>query len=93
MQLTHDPSISSYYVNDAFYRELVESFSDWQRDDLIVDDPAERDRFRLLLEREARSLDQLRFDEWLALYCPECVSGCGNARGGRSPARDRHIVR
>jgi 3-phenylpropionate/cinnamic acid dioxygenase small subunit len=73
MQLTHDPSISSYYVNDAFYRELVENFTDWQRDELIVDDPAERDRFRLLIEREARLLDQLRFDEWLALYCPECV--------------------
>jgi 3-phenylpropionate/cinnamic acid dioxygenase small subunit len=73
MQLTHDPSVSSYYVNDAFYRELVESFTDWQGDDLIVDDAAERDRFRLLLEREARLLDQLRFDEWLALYCAECI--------------------
>ena len=40
MQLTHDPSVSSYYVNDAFYRELVASFTDWQRDELIVDDPA-----------------------------------------------------
>jgi 3-phenylpropionate/cinnamic acid dioxygenase small subunit len=73
MQLTHDPSVSSYYVNDAFYRELVESFTDWQGDDLIVDDAAERDRFRLLLERETRLLDQLRFDEWLALYCAECI--------------------
>jgi 3-phenylpropionate/cinnamic acid dioxygenase small subunit len=73
MQLTRDPSVSSYYVNDAFYRELVESFTDWQGDDLIVDDAAERDRFRLLLEREARLLDQLRFDEWLALYCAECI--------------------
>jgi 3-phenylpropionate/cinnamic acid dioxygenase small subunit len=73
MQLTHDPSVSSYYVNDAFYRELVESFTDWQGDDLIVDDAAERDRFRLLLERETRLLDQLRFDEGLALYCAECI--------------------
>jgi len=73
MQLTHDPSLSSYYVNDAFYRELVESFSDWQRDDLAVADPVERDRFRMIIEKEARLLDQLRFDEWLALYSPECV--------------------
>ena len=63
MQLTHDPSISSYYVNDALYRELVERFSNWQRDEFAVADAAERDRFRLLLEREARLLDQLRFDE------------------------------
>jgi 3-phenylpropionate/cinnamic acid dioxygenase small subunit len=73
MQLTHDPSLSSYSVNDAFYRELVESFSDWQRDDLAVADAVERDRFRMIIEREARLLDQLRFDEWLALYSPECV--------------------
>jgi 3-phenylpropionate/cinnamic acid dioxygenase small subunit len=73
MQLTRDPSISSYYVNDAFYRELVENFSDWQRDDLVITDATERDRFRAIIEREARLLDQLRFDEWLALYCPECI--------------------
>jgi len=73
MQLTRDPSISSYYVDDALYQELVDTFSDWQRDDLAVTDPSERDRFRALVEREARLLDQLRFDEWLAMYSPECI--------------------
>src|ERR1700726_1044425 len=73
MQLTHDPSLSSYYVNDALYQELVESFSDWQRDELAIADPSQRDRFRMLIEREARLLDQLRFDEWLAMYAPECI--------------------
>src|SRR6266567_1758845 len=73
MQPTHDPSLTSYYITDAFYRELVENFSDWQRDELAIGDPAERDVFRALLEREARLLDQLRFDEWLALYVPECL--------------------
>src|SRR5437667_53094 len=73
MQPAHDPSRSSYYVTDAFYRELVECFTDWQRDQLAVADPAERDRFRALLEREARLLDELRFDEWLALYATECI--------------------
>ena len=70
---THDPSRTSYYVTDAFYRELVEDFSDWQRDELAIADAAARDGFRLLLEREARLLDELRFDEWLALYAPECI--------------------
>jgi 3-phenylpropionate/cinnamic acid dioxygenase small subunit len=70
---THDPSRTSYYVTDAFYRELVEDFSDWQRDELAIADAAVRDGFRLLLEREARLLDELRFDEWLALYAPECI--------------------
>jgi 3-phenylpropionate/cinnamic acid dioxygenase small subunit len=73
MQPAHDPSRSSYYVTDAFYRELVESFSGWARDELAIDDHVERDRFRALIEREARLLDELRFDEWLALYAPECV--------------------
>jgi benzoate/toluate 1,2-dioxygenase beta subunit len=73
MQRAHDPSISSYYVNERFYQRLVENFSDWQRDELAIGDPAIRDQFRALLEHEARLLDQLRFDEWLAMYAPECI--------------------
>jgi len=88
MQLTHDPSITSYYVNDAFYRELVESFTDWQRDELAITDPAERDRFRRLIEQEARLLDQLRFDEWLALYCPECVHWVPGTPEAGDPRRE-----
>ena len=88
MQLGHDPSISSYYVNDALYQELVDSFSDWQRDDLAVTEPSERDRFRALLEREARLLDQLRFDEWLAMYSPECIYWVPGTPEGGDPRRE-----
>jgi len=73
MQLAHDPSLSSFYVNEQLYQRLVESFTDWQKDDLAVEDTAERDRFRMLIEKEARLLDQLRFDEWLAMYAGECI--------------------
>jgi benzoate/toluate 1,2-dioxygenase beta subunit len=73
MAPAHDPSLTSHYVTDEFYRDLVASFSDWQRDELAVGDVAERDRFRVLVEQEARLLDQLRFDEWLGLYVPECL--------------------
>ena len=72
-QAAHDPSTSSYYVTDAFYRALVEQFSDWHCDERAISDSAERDRFRMLIEREARLLDQLAFDEWLAMYAPECI--------------------
>src|SRR6266511_5879438 len=72
-QLVHDPSSSSYYVTDAFYRALIEQFTDWQRDERAIADPAERERFRMLIEQEARLLDQLKFDEWLAMYSPECI--------------------
>jgi benzoate/toluate 1,2-dioxygenase beta subunit len=73
MQPAHDPSSSSYYVTDAFYRALIAQFTDWQRDEHAIADPAERERFRMLIEQEARLLDQLKFDEWLALYAPECI--------------------
>jgi 3-phenylpropionate/cinnamic acid dioxygenase small subunit len=88
MQPAHDPSLTSYYITDAFYRELVESFADWQRDELAIEDAAERDRCRLLLEREARLLDQLAFDEWLGLYAPECVHWVPATPGGGDPRRE-----
>ena len=84
----HDPSLTSYYVTDEFYRELVEAFSDWQRDDLLIGDPAVRDGFRALIEREARLLDELRFDEWLALYAPECVYWVPASPSGGDPRRE-----
>ena len=89
MQLTHDPSLSSYYVNEGLYQELVESFSDWQRDELAIADPSERDRFRMLIEREARLLDQLRFDEWLSMH----LLGPGHPRSRRSAPGDYDLLR
>ena len=53
-----DPSCTSHYVTDALYQKLIADFFDWQRDELCITDPAERDLFRRLLEREARLLDQ-----------------------------------
>lgn len=91
MQPAHDPSLTSYYITDAFYQALVESFSDWQRDELAVNDPAERDRFRMLLEKEARLLDQLRFDEWLALYTPECLYWVPTTPTAGDPRREVSI--
>jgi benzoate/toluate 1,2-dioxygenase beta subunit len=88
MQSAHDPSLTSYYVTNAFYQELIESFADWQRDELAIADPAERDRCRRLLEREARLLDQLRFDEWLSLYAPECVHWIPATPDGGDPRRE-----
>jgi 3-phenylpropionate/cinnamic acid dioxygenase small subunit len=88
MQAVHDPSISSHYVNERLYQSLVESFTDWQRDDLAVLQPDVRDRFRMLLEREARLLDQLRFDEWLAMYAPECIYWVPGTPEGGDPRKE-----
>src|SRR6195256_5661255 len=91
MQIAHDPSLSSYYVNEQLYQHLVDSFTDWQRDDLAVDDPSERDRFRMLIEKEARLLDQLRFDEWLAMYAPECIYWVPGTPQAGDPRREVSI--
>jgi benzoate/toluate 1,2-dioxygenase beta subunit len=91
VQPAHDPSLTSYYVTDAFYRALIENFSDWQRDELAVSDVVERDRFRMLVEKEARLLDQLRFDEWLALYTPECLYWVPTSPQAGDPRREVSI--
>ena len=89
-----DPSRSSYYVSDALYRELTANFSDWQDDARALSDLAIRDEFRRLLEREARLLDQLRYDDWLAMYTPECVYWVPSTPDARRPApRDCDHVR
>ena len=68
-----DPARESWYVGDAFYRDLAAAFTDWAREDKAVGDPGVRDRCRQLLAREARLLDERRFEDWLALFAPECL--------------------
>ena len=87
-----NPSRHSYYVNDAFYRELVANFSGWQDDARAIADLGERDRFRMLLEREARLLDQLRYDDWLALYAAECIYWVPSTPGAGDPRREISVM-
>jgi 3-phenylpropionate/cinnamic acid dioxygenase small subunit len=68
-----NPSRTSHYVTDALYSSVIAQYSDWQRDALAMSDLPIRDHARALLEREARLLDQHRYEDWLALYAPECI--------------------
>jgi benzoate/toluate 1,2-dioxygenase beta subunit len=77
-----NPSRASWYVDDAFYADLVAGFADFAREDRAIADPAVRDRCRALLEREARLLDERRFDAWLDLYIPECLYWVPGTPGG-----------
>jgi benzoate/toluate 1,2-dioxygenase beta subunit len=87
-----DPSRSSYYISDEFYRVLIANFTDWQRDERAVADPAERETFRMLLEREARLLDQLRYEDWLKLYAPECVYWVPATPNAGDPRREVAVM-
>ena len=87
-----DPSRSSYYITDEFYRALIANFTDWQRDDRAIDDPTERETFRMLLEREARLLDQLRYEDWLKLYAPECAYWVPATPNAGDPRREVAVM-
>jgi len=87
-----DPSRSSYYINDELYRELIADFTDWQDDTQAVNDTAVRDEFRRLVEREARLLDQLRYDDWLAMYAPACVYWVPSTPHAGDPRREIAVM-
>src|ERR1700722_1508545 len=88
----HDPSRFSYYITDEFYTALISDFSGWQTDDRVVDDIAERDQFRSILEKEARLLDQLLFERWLGLFVPECAYWVPSTRNQGDPRSEIAVM-
>jgi benzoate/toluate 1,2-dioxygenase beta subunit len=92
MQASHNPSRHSFYVTDAYYRELIADFADWQSDEREITDVTERDRFRRLLEKEARILDRLLYEEWLELFTPECAYWVPSTPEGGDPRSEIAIM-
>ena len=76
------------YVDDAFYEDLVKAFKDWDHPALEVKDPKVRDECRALLEREARLLDQTKFEDWLALYSENCIVWVPGSEAAGDPRRE-----
>jgi len=87
-----NPSRSSHYVNDALYRELMANFADWQDEARAVTDAGIRDEFRRLLEREARLLDQLRYEDWLKMYSAECIYWVPSTPSAGDPRREISVM-
>jgi benzoate/toluate 1,2-dioxygenase beta subunit len=92
VQVNHDPSRFSYYLTDEFYKVMVADFSDWQTDERSITEPAERDQFRMLLEKEARLLDQLLFEEWLGLFMRECAYWVPSTRNQGDPRSEIAVM-
>jgi 3-phenylpropionate/cinnamic acid dioxygenase small subunit len=80
------------YVNDAFYEKLARDFSGWQDDANLRADPGLLAECTALIQREARLLDQQRFDEWLGLFAPECLLWMPATPGGGDPRREVTIA-
>jgi 3-phenylpropionate/cinnamic acid dioxygenase small subunit len=91
-QPTHDPSRYSYYVDDALYRELIADFATLRQDHPTIEDYAERDLFRGLVEREARLLDGLQFKQWLQFYADECLYWVPGTPNGGDPRREIAVM-
>jgi 3-phenylpropionate/cinnamic acid dioxygenase small subunit len=87
-----DPSRSSHYVNDALYRDLIAHFADWQDEARAVTDLTVRDEFRRLIEREARLLDQLRYEDWLKMYAAECIYWVPSTPKAGDPRREISVM-
>lgn len=92
MSQSFDPANSSHYISDAFYETLIADFADWQRDDRIIADAAERAEVKALLAREARLLDGHRFRDWLNMFVPECLLWAPTTPTGGDPRREVAVL-
>jgi benzoate/toluate 1,2-dioxygenase beta subunit len=91
-QTISNSSRYSYYVDDALYRELIEDYAGLRQADHSVLDAAKRDMFRALVEREARLLDQLRFQDWLGCYADECIYWVPSTPTGGDPRSEISVM-
>ncbi len=86
--MQNDPSLSSYYVGHQFYETLVKSYTNWQTEEAEILDPVLRDCCRVLIEKEARLLDQNNLDDWLNLFIPECIYWVPATPNGGDPRKE-----
>lgn len=77
-------------IDEAFYETLVRDFA--SRDKRAIDDAVAREKARMLLEREARLLDEGRYEEWLGLFAPQCVYWIPGRPGAADPRREVSVA-
>lgn len=82
-----DPGRYSYYVHADYYARLVALIQSWP-DDSAPADAALRAECEALLYREARLIDDGRFEDWLTLFADECLYWIPVTPGGGDPRRE-----
>lgn len=87
----HYPVRDSRYFTPALYEGLIADAGRWDRR-TDAGDSRDRATAEAFLYREARLLDQGRFDEWLDLYCVDCVYWIPAVPGGGDPRREVSIA-
>ena len=82
-----DTSRWSFHVDDDFYDDLARSVdllaADWPEED-----PAAVRAAHHLLVREARLIDEGRFNDWLDLFTDDCLYWVPVTPGGGDPRRE-----
>ncbi len=86
-----DTSRYSYYVDDDFYRHLLEDFAAREDSWLPTDRPT-RDEVEDLLIREARLLDDGRLEQWGQLWTPDCLYWVPISPGGGDPTSEATLA-
>ena len=82
-----DPSLSSYYINDEFYARLIQITQEWSQVGSLPQAHVQAECEQLLV-REARLIDEGKFEEWLGLFSRECLYWIPATPGGGDPRRE-----
>lgn len=77
----------SFHVDDEFYAELAR-FAGLFADDWPVPEPAVLAQVTHLVGREARLIDEGRFEAWLDLFTEDCLYWVPIVPGGGDPTRE-----
>jgi 3-phenylpropionate/cinnamic acid dioxygenase small subunit len=82
-----DTSRWSYHVDDAFYAELA-GYVELLDADWPEEEPATLSTAQSFLVREARLIDEGRFNDWLDLFTDDCLYWVPVVPGGGDPTRE-----
>lgn len=88
---TTNTSQTSFYITDAFYENALNDVAFLSERFVPVSNELKTEIEQVLFE-EARLVDELRLEEWLALYSEECLYWIPTVPGGGKPKEEVSIA-